>query len=124
MEDQPVLVAQQNAVKAARCFWTDAGILPKKEEYAVNDLASIFIEFKVVLFHWRGIVIMENKHHWCWTQKKKWQGLGKIAKRKSYAKKLQDFEAMLEEVFDLGGKNVLEKKENVAMKDFIEDQVS
>ena len=70
VENQPVLQAQQNAVKAATSFWTSAGITPKKEEYAVNDLAKLFIEFKVLFSdssNERKIMTENGKSHICET---------------------------------------------------------
>ena len=41
--------ALQGAVDAARQFWTAAGITPKHDKYAKDDLNKIFNAYKVLL---------------------------------------------------------------------------
>ena len=40
--------AQKNAVQSAQKFWSQAGILTKKEDYAISDLVKIITEFQVL----------------------------------------------------------------------------
>ena len=48
IQNQPLHVAQQNAVEAARIFWLQAGITTKTNLYAVTDLEKLWNEFKVI----------------------------------------------------------------------------
>ena len=48
----------------------------------------------------------------------------KSAKASSFPRLLATFKDELKEVFDFGGKNVLDKKENKSAEEFIADQVA
>ena len=47
----------------------------------------------------------------------------KSAKAKSFPRLLAEFKSGLGDVFDLGGKNVMDRKENLEAVEFINDQV-
>ena len=119
--------AQQSAVDAARKFWSQAGIVTKLNQYAKDDLAKIFEKYKVsynlelhYIHHDRAIDVAMIKLK-C---KCSCKDLKKSAKASSFPRLLATFKDELKEVFDLGGKNVLDKKENKSAEEFIADQVA
>ena len=43
----PTPEAQKIAVNAAKRFWTEAGVVTKKEDYAVKELSKIWNDYRV-----------------------------------------------------------------------------